>query len=86
MDAPPDPEPTVETLLAYLLLGGATDLDAAHEPPWIIGRAPSGIAFEVHYWPAHGYVVTRRTQPDQPTELLGIFPAWQAAADAALRA
>src|SRR5215213_10471541 len=81
MDDRPGPEPTVDTILVHLLLGGATDLDAARDPLWIVGRAPSGTWFELHHWSRRGYSVTRRARPDQPAERLGVFSTWEEAVD-----
>jgi hypothetical protein len=41
MDAPPGPEPPVETLLAYLLQGGATSTPHA-SPPGLSAARPAG--------------------------------------------
>jgi hypothetical protein len=86
MDQPPAPTPPFDSILVHLLLGGASELHAVRELGWIVGRAPSGVVFELHYWPARGYSVTRRLLRHQPTELLGVFPAWDAAVDRALQA
>jgi hypothetical protein len=80
------PEPPLDSILARLLLGGATDLRATHDPVWIVGHAPSGVLFRLHYWPTRGYSVARRPLPDQPVTLLGVFPTWEAAVDRALQA
>jgi hypothetical protein len=86
MDERPDPEPTVNTLLAHLRFGGARDLRALGVPAWIVGRAPSGIEFELHYWAGRGYTVTVRPRPGGRLQLLGAFDSWAAAVDQALRA
>jgi hypothetical protein len=86
MAASPGPPPPFDSILVRLLLGGATELRAVRELGWIVGRAPSGVVFELHYWPARGYSVTRRPLNDQPAELLVVFPTWAAAVDQALRA
>jgi hypothetical protein len=86
MDDPSGPAPPVDRILARLLLGGATELRAVNELDWIVGRAPSRMVFELHYWPARGYSVTRRPLYHQTAELLGVFPTWEAAVDRALQA
>src|SRR5205823_14688406 len=86
MDDRSAPAPTVDTILAHLLLGGATELDAARDPIWIVGHAPSGVWFELHHWLQQGYSVARRPRPNQPVERLGVFPTWEAAVACALGA
>jgi hypothetical protein len=86
MDDLPGPAPPVDSILARLLVGGATDLRAVSDRVWLTGRAPSGVAFELHHWPEQGYSVTRCPPNDQPVELLGVYPTWEAAVDQALRA
>jgi hypothetical protein len=86
MDDRSGPEPPVDSILAHLLLGGATELRVVSGPLWLVGRAPSGVVVELHYWPARGYSVTRRPPLDQPAQLLGVFPTWEAAVDRALQA
>jgi hypothetical protein len=66
--------------------GGSTDLRAARDHVWIIGRAPSGLVFQLFNWPARGYCVTRRFADDQATEQLGTFPTWTEAVAHALQA
>ncbi len=78
-------EPTTAAILARLRTGGATALRVFGEPFWIVGRAPSGVEFELHYWPTQGYSVTRRPVPDQLVQLVGLFPTWEAAVDRALQ-
>jgi hypothetical protein len=86
MDERPESDPPVDSILARLLTGGATDLRATHAPLWLIGHAPSGVEFELHYWRNRGYSVTRHPPHDQPAELLGVFPTWEPAVERALRA
>jgi hypothetical protein len=86
MDDRAGPEPPFDSILVRLLLGGATELRAVRELGWLVGRAPSGVVFELHYWPARGYSVTRRPLHHQPAELIGVFPTWTTAVDRALQA
>ena len=73
-------------IMEHLRNGGATDLRAATDRVWVVGRAPSGALFELYWWPGHGYSVTRRSPDDQPGQQLGIFPLWTVAAHYALHA
>ena len=86
MDGLAGPTPPVDGILARLRTGGATALRVFGEPLWIVGRAPSGVEFELHYWPTQGYSVTRRPVPDHLVQLVGLFPTWEDAVDRALRA
>jgi hypothetical protein len=86
MDDRSGPVPTTAGILARLRTGGATALRVFGEPFWIVGRAPSGVEFELHYWPTQGYSVTRRPVPDQLVQLVGLFPRWEDAVDQALQA
>jgi hypothetical protein len=86
MDDPPGPTPPFDSILGRLRVGGATELRAVQKRGWIVGYAPSGVMFELHYWPTQGYSVTRRPLHHQPAELIGVFPTWEAAVDRALRA
>jgi hypothetical protein len=76
----------IATLLRRLRAGGATELRAARGHLWIIGRAPSGMLFQLVHWPPQGYCVTRRPLNDQPVQSLGVFPTWTEAVDRALQA
>jgi hypothetical protein len=86
MNPLPGPAPPLDRILARLLLGGATDLCAMSALGWVMGHAPSGGVFELHYWPTRGYAVERRRQLSQQAERLGVFSSWTAAVDRALQA
>jgi hypothetical protein len=85
MADPPGPPP-FDGILGRLLLRGATEVRAVRELGWLVGHAPSGVAFELHYWLTRGYSVTRRLLQHQPAELLGVFAAWEDAVERALQA
>ena len=80
------PATLASTILEHLDAGGATDLRAATDHVWILGRAPSGAQFELLERSRQGYAVTRRGADDQPQQSLGRFLGWEAAVDRALLA
>jgi hypothetical protein len=84
VSTPNDPTATRALIVEHLRAGGATDLRSAHDRVWIVGRAPSGALFELYEWPEHGYYVARRPSADKSAVVLGVFAAWNIAADCAL--
>jgi hypothetical protein len=80
------PKTSPQTIEEHLRHGGATDLRTATDRVWVVGCAPSGVLFELFWWPGHGYSVTRRSPVDQPGQQLGIYPLWTVAANRALHA
>jgi hypothetical protein len=86
MSRTPDPDAAVGAIVEHLWAGGASDLRAATDRVWIVGRAPSGASFELYWWPKQGYCVSRHLSSSDPGQQIGVFPAWEAAVACALQA
>jgi hypothetical protein len=83
----PDLTTRAALLVERLRAGGATDVTATTHPVWVTGCAPSGRRFQIFWWAAQqGYQVSRRNPGQTAAEVLGLFPAWEAAVARALQA
>jgi hypothetical protein len=76
----------VVLIIEQLRDGGTTEIRAATDTLWIIGRAPSGAQVEFYWWPDQGYYVSRRITEDGQAERLGRFLSWEDAVTCALQA
>lgn len=68
-----------------LIAGGTTDFEISTHPTWIIGLAPSGGRFQVHWDSRTQTYYVSRWAADAEVEKLGHFPDWEAAVACALQ-
>jgi hypothetical protein len=87
-DLPPrrDQNAPVGLIVEQLRDGGTTEIRAASDLVWLVGRAPSGALIELYWWPDQGYYVSRRVTETGHPERLGRFLSWEDAVTCALQA